>query len=343
MIDFGDLPLFGALAYPVIVVARRQEANNSHPGPHALTAVSLDILGDLNSAVRAAPVILQSRLQPTGWQFAGGETMDLMEKLRATGTPLGDYVSGHFYRGVVTGLNNAFVIDQATRDRLIAEDPRSAEIIKPWLRGRDVKRWSVDWQELYVIFTYHGIDISRYPAVEAYLKQFKEALLKRATSANHEWYELQQPQMGIYPEFDKLKIIYPDIGRQPEFALDTEHHFMGNTLYCIPEQGEFLLSILNSQVVEFFYSQVSTQIQHGYFRFIAQYMEQIPIPNVEISLRTRIETIARELLALRGQGSRVTELENELNRLVYQAYDLTTAEIALIERATNKGKEGNGI
>lgn len=343
LVDFGDLPLFGAIAYPVIVVARKQEPLDTKSSLQALVAPSLDVLNDLGSAVTSAPTIAQGFLRPDGWQLSDTQTLELMEKLRTSGVPLGDYVGGRFFMGVKTGLNNAFVIDQATRDKLIAEDPRSAEIIKPWLRGRDVRRWAVDWQGFYIIFTYHGIDIGWYPAVETYLLQFKQALLNRATSANHKWYELQQPQMGIYPEFDKSKIVYPDIGRQPEFALDTERHYIGNTLYCIPEQGEFLLGILNSQVVEFFYSQVSTQIQHGYFRFIAQYMEQIPIPNVEISLRTKIETIARELLALRGQGPRVAELENELNRLVCQAYHLTTAEIALIERETHRGKEGNGI
>ena len=96
-------------------------------------------------------------------------------------------MDGRFYMGVKTGFNRAFVIDKATRQRLIEENPRSAELIKPWLRGRDVKRWRVDWQGLYVIFTYHGVNIERYPALRAYLEPFRERLEQRRSWAEEDY------------------------------------------------------------------------------------------------------------------------------------------------------------
>lgn len=352
LIDFGDLPLFGAIAYPLIVVARQQLPPDGDTGPHALTAENLDILNNLTDTAQAAPMIPQSSLRADGWQLVDTQTLGLMEKLRTGSTPLGEYVKGRFYYGIKTGFNEAFVIDQTTRDRLIAEDPRSAEIIKPWLRGRDVKRWCIEWAELYIIAIPKGSDkginhpwikakteakaraifANTYPAIYRHLSQFEEQLRIRQDQGDY-WWELRA--CAYYAELEKPKIIYPDIGKRPEFAFDNRKSYMGNTLYCIPDQAEFLLGILNSKVIEYFYLQISTQIQQGYLRFFTQYMEQLPVPVSSPTLRSDIESIVGELLALRGQGPRVAELEAELNRLVYQAYDLTPAEIKLIEAATN--------
>lgn len=90
-------------------------------------------------------------LKEEGWNLESQEVQALMEKLRAVGVPLGEYVKGRFYRGVLTGLNEAFVIDDATRKKLISEDPKSAELIKPWLRGRDIRKWKTEWAGLYLI------------------------------------------------------------------------------------------------------------------------------------------------------------------------------------------------
>ena len=95
--------------------------------------------------------IPQRSLDQSGWRLEGAAKRKLLEKLRAAGTPLGEYCKGRFYYGIKTGLNDAFVVDRATRDRLIAEHPSSAEVLKPFLRGRDVKRWRVDFAEQYLV------------------------------------------------------------------------------------------------------------------------------------------------------------------------------------------------
>jgi hypothetical protein len=259
------------------------------------------------------------------------EVRILLKKLRKRGVPLGTLLNGEFYRGVVTGYNKAFVIDQATRDRLVAEDPKSAEIIKPWLRGRDVKRWRAEISGQYLIFTYRGVDIDAYPAVKDYLKPMRERLEQRATSHLHPWYELQQPQTGIYEHFARLKIIYPDIAKKCAFAFDDQGFFGGNTIYFIPVDDLVLLGLLNSNLVEFFYKQISSMIQHDYLRFFTQYLEQIPIPEPTPAQREAIEALVGKLLAAKGQGPRVPAWERALNDLVYEVYGLTAEEIALVE------------
>jgi hypothetical protein len=141
-------------------------------------------------------------LDDSGWSLSGGDEEAILAKIKAVGVPLGEYVKGKIYYGIKTGLNEAFVIDADTRNRLIAEDPKSAELIKPFLVGRDVKRYQTPDGGKYLIFTRRGIDIKRYPAIERYLSQFKEQLMpkpkdwkgtewKGRKPGTPKWYEIQ--------------------------------------------------------------------------------------------------------------------------------------------------------
>jgi adenine-specific DNA-methyltransferase len=279
--------------------------------------------------------VRQVALRMDGWTLERPEVLRLVEKLRASGQPLEEVVEGRFYMGVKTGLNDAFVIDEATRQRLVEEDSHSAEIIKPWLRGRDVKRWRVDWDGLYVIFTWHGVDIERYPAIRAYLERFRERLERRATSTSHAWYELQQPQMGIYPEFDKPKIIYPEFAPAPAFGYDDDQYYVANKLYVIPTGDLCLLGVLNSNVVAFLLPHICSLIRGGYIEFRAVYLGQIPIPDAPPAERQAIEQLVRRLLALRGEGEETAALEQELNARVYRLFGLKE-EITLIEESLGR-------
>ena len=336
VVDFGDLPVFDATAYPCLVITRRGKPPKDHT-PRVLTVDDLETLERLEEEVlRRAWPLPQAALRPDGWTLERPEVLRLVEKLRAAGRPLGEVVEGQIYYGVKTGLNQTFVIDEATRQRLVEEDPRSAEIIKPWLRGRDVKRWRVDWAGLYVIFTYHGVDIERYPAIRAYLEPFRERLERRATSAHHAWYELQQPQMGIYPEFDKPKIVWPDIAPRPTFAFDSDRLFLDCTLFTVPTANYYILGILNSAASEFFYRQVSSTIQQSFIRFKTQYVRRIPIPSAPLAEREAIERLVRRMLALRGEGEEAAALERELNERVYRLFGLTAEEVRLIEEQLSR-------
>jgi len=156
IIDFGDEAVFTALAYPTIVIAtRREQPLNPAPASDQVRALNWS----QEHPVEQFPVVFQqeafdvpqSELKKQGWQLEPQSQRQLLARIRSAGTPLGEYVQGRFYYGIKTGLNEAFVIDGATRQRLIAEDPKSAELIKPYLRGRDVKRWKVEWADLYLI------------------------------------------------------------------------------------------------------------------------------------------------------------------------------------------------
>ncbi len=331
LIDFGDLPVFGAIAYPQITVFCKQKPPHDHE-VRALVVDDLSMVERLDEEVREqAWQQPRASLRVEGWTLVKPAIVGLMRKLRQSGKPLREYVEQQIYRGVVTGLNEAFVISSETRRQLIDHDPRSAEIIKPWLRGRDIERWCVNWENLYVIFTYHGINIEHYPAIETYLEPFRELLERRATSSNHTWYELQQPQMGIFPQFERPKIIYQEIATYQAFAFVEEAIFTNNKCFFIPTTELYLLAILNSKVGWFFLGNAVSKLQGGAYAMQSSYVGQFPVPEPTPDQRAAIETLVRRILDARGQGPQVAAWEAELNALVYQVYGLTAEEIKIVE------------
>jgi hypothetical protein len=348
VIDFGDLPLFEASAYPMIIIFRNVEAEEGHT-LRALEVEDLSVVERLSEvATEDAWEQPQASLRPDGWSLVEPEVRMLLKKLRRSGKPLGEKVQGQFNMGVKTGLNRAFIIDQATRDSLVAASSGSAEVIRPWLRGRDVKRWKVDWGKQYIIILQNSGDkdaqnpwgdveteaearkIFRetYPAIYDHLSQYEERLRDRWDQGKF-WWELRA--CAYYADFAKPKILYPDIAKRCEFAFDDQGFLSGNTTYSIPVDDLALLGLLNSSVVDFFYRHISTMIQRDYLRFFTQYLEQIPIPMPTPAQREAIEALVEKLLAAGGQGPHVEAWEGELNALVYQVYGLTAEEIAIVE------------
>ena len=335
LIDFGDAPVFTSIAYPSIITTSKAHAQDNYlralnwePGP------SIDEFGTIFQT--KGFTMPQNALTSNSWQLTSPDALNLLEKLRSVGKPLSGYVKNQFYRGVTTGLNNAFVINQSTRDRLISEDLKSTELIKPWLRGKDVKRWQVNWTRLYVIFLRRGVEIEDYPVLKAYLSQFKKQLTPGIAGGrkegNYQWYEIQD-NTAYYPEFEKPKIVYPDIAVSPQFAYDESGAYGGNTMYIVPTKEMWLLGLLNSKAVFWFYTKTSTQIRGGFVRFIAQYVSQIPIPSIKPEQKVLIGKIVNQILATKrtNPDADVSELENEIDQIVYLLYDLTSEDIAIVE------------
>jgi len=328
LVDFGDLPVFDATTYPLVSVIRKA-APNADSTLRAVNIHDMEQLDLLAKIVNTAPPMPQSSLRAEGWQLADSSTLQLMDKLRAAGQPLGEYVGGKLYYGIKTGFNEAFVIDSATRDRLIAADPNSADVIKPWLRGQDVKRWRTEWAKLYLIDAVIGIEIQKYPAILAHLTDFKDQLERRA--GTQKWYELQAQGNELRAYTNTGRIIFQEIATYQSFAYTEGDVLINNKCFLIPTNDLYLLGILNSQPSWFLLGQIASKLQGGAFAMQSIYVEQIPIPAVAADLRAEIEIIVRQLLDLRGPGDQVAALEAQLNALVYRAYQLSAADIRLIE------------
>ncbi|MDM7912281.1 MAG: TaqI-like C-terminal specificity domain-containing protein [Methanotrichaceae archaeon] len=356
IVDFGDLPVFrNATTYPCIVRMRKAAVQEDLL---AVRMKSLDF-SDLGERVReTGHRVARISLRDDGWSLADEAEQRLLDKMHAVGVPLGEYLESRVYRGVLTGLNEAFVIDSSKRDQLIAEDARSIEIIKPFLAGRDIKRYVRPSSGSYLLFTRRGIDIDAYPAIRNHLLQFKERLMPKPAGwkgekwpgrkpGAYQWYE-GQDTIDYWREFEKPKIIFPDISKSANFTYDGLSHYSVNTTYFMPTGDLALLALLNSKALSYYYTRRFAVYRGGYLRFFEQYLRELPISAADSTGMKRLSALAKQMLDLNAQLENAkTEYQSEairstleatdyqINQLVFQLYGLTDAEIAIVEEAGN--------
>ncbi|HIJ87806.1 MAG TPA: hypothetical protein HPP97_09015 [Desulfuromonadales bacterium] len=389
VLDFGDLPIFDeATTYPSIVMVEKappptpslsRRGLNSPPpvlgGVRGGKVLGMGE-GDFFAATFTDPAQLTrfdetlatvgfsmpvTALRDEGWALERPETLALMDKLRTVGKPLGEYVEGRFYRGVLTGLNEAFVIDAETSARLIAEDPKSAEIIKPWLRGRDIKKWQAEWAGLYIIAiassgnkewpwseekaeaTARPVFARAYPAVHAHLSQWETGLKKRDDKGRF-WWELRA--CAYWEDIEKQKIVYQEIATFQSFGYAKDELICNNKCFLIPEKNDFFLALLNSKLFWWYLGNLTSGLVGGARAMQMPYMEQLPIPPATDAQQAPIIERVQQILAAQksppalyapegtlsegGSEIDVAQLEAEIDRLVYDLYGLTEEEIAVV-------------
>ncbi|WP_210518186.1 type IIG restriction enzyme/methyltransferase [Hymenobacter terricola] len=311
-VDFGDLPVFPeATTYPAIVALRQgapaaESTFRAAALPKLLTA---NFDSYVTSLVRT---VHQSSLKTEGWNMADAEAQEFLDKLHAVGTPLGEYVKGGIYYGIKTGSNEAFVIDGVTRELLIAKDPNSIEIIKPFLGGRDIKRYQQPKGDKYLLFMRRGIDPGKYPAVMAHLEQYRQKLEPRPKNltgkeaaewpgrkpGTYKWYEVQD-SIDYWQEFEKEKIIYQVFQVKPVFTFDKHNTYVNNATYIIPGNDLFLLGVLNSKIGWLLIANYCTEIQNGY-QLIYEYFKRIPIPAATAAEQAAIAALVQQILAAKA-------------------------------------------
>lgn len=339
--DFGDLPVFEeATTYPCILELNRTEAQDNFPAA-VIDTLSFD--NSLSDYIRAkAFTVGLNGLSDSGWTLSNQAVQQLLDKLRAAGTPLGEYVQGEIYYGIKTGLNEAFVIDTATRDRLIAEDPKSAEVIKPFLAGRDIKRYQTPVSDKYLIFTRRGIKIEEYPAILKYLTRFKERLMPKPKGhsgdwpgrkeGTYQWYEIQDA-VDYYEEFEKPKILYQEIMTFQSFTFEETGLYTNNKIFFIPNPDRHLIALVNSKLIWLYLNQVASKLQGGALAMQSPYVLSIPIPKMNKEESLELTSLANRILATKQSNPQAdtNELEAEINRMVYELYGLVEEEIKIVE------------
>lgn len=341
LIDFGDLPIFDATTYPSILLVQKQRPD-AHDKATVATFMETEQLEKLEETLDQItfPMPVTS-LKKEGWNLERPEVLALIEKLRLQGVPLGEYVQGRFYRGVLTGFNEAFVIDAFTRENLIAEDPASEELIKPWLRGRDISKWKAEWAGLYVIFTRRGVDIEKYPAIKRHLASFKKDLEPKKSDrqkrgrkpGSYQWYEIQD-NIAYYEAFEQPTITWGNLAIEPKFAFDESPSYVSAPANIIPTDDLYLLAILNSPLCKWWISLQAAVRAGGFLEYKPMYVGEIPVFQATDVQKAPIIERTRVILA-DPDSPDVTRLEAEINNLVYKLYGLTEEEIAIIEGEKN--------
>jgi len=287
LVDFGDLQVFeGVTTYPVVLVAERL-ADGAAPDAQApIDYLVLDAPIDSLSAAFAQGrrQMPQAQLGAGSWQIESPRLAALRRKLCAGHPTLKDVYGSPLY-GIKTGLNEAFVVDRATRDDLIRRDPRSADLLKPFLVGDDLSKWHADLPTHWLIYTSkNSIAIDDYPAIRDHLLPFrsrphaKKDLERRATK--QEWFELQQGAVGETGTFDGAKLIYPEISQGPKFSIDRSGSFLNKTVFSLAHGDWVLLGLLSSKLAWFFLLGESNALRGGSWRLLMQqlYIEKFPLP-----------------------------------------------------------------
>ena len=296
-------------------------------------AVDMDRLSDKTFPPTES---LWGQLRPQGekpWSALLAIEQSILDKMETVGTPLKDW-EVTINRGVTTGLNDAFIIDDATKQALIAENPNSAEIIKPVLRGRDIQRYKAKWANLWLIYARKGVKIDRYPAIYNHLRQHQKALSKKAGA--NQWYELQaSPSDKLDSLFGGEKLFWMDMSDKGRFAYSDEGIYCNDKGFMMTGQSlKYLCAILNSSLITWLMQNTALTTGVGLTQWKKFAVERLPVPKISTAKqRPFIRLVERILQAKASDPSAdTTKPEAEIDQLVYELYGLTEEEIAAVEK-----------
>lgn len=311
LLDLGETQFFeDATTYPVILFYKKTDnPKKSHSIPlfKRRQIKGENFLQEISSNWQS---ISQKDLNPAMWVFEDKDSEKIMKKLEQDSVPLKQFC-GEPLRGIVTGLNDAFIIDENTKNELLKSNTKCNEVIKPFFMGRDLERWYTPDSKRYLIFLYHKTPINKFPELIKHLEPFKEQLMKRA--GKQQWWELQQPQERYIPLMESKKIIYVDIANKPTFSLDNDIHYFANSVYFLPTDDTFLLCLLNSDLCKWFIFFTSRGYRGGYVTFRNVYVERIPIKEPNSEQKEQLSNLSKEIIQLRQDFEKIKQ--NLFNRI----------------------------
>jgi hypothetical protein len=295
-IDFGDLPVFSdATTYPCILLIKKLQPMNNN-----IFVTKIDSLEFTNFEKKVDESrfeLNQTYLTDGSWNFDDPIVNKIYTKIKAAGISLEEYCEEKINRGLLTGLDKVFVIDEKKKDELEKLSSTSKELIKPYLIGKQIKRYSYDWENKYILLVKKGTDIEKYPAVFNYLKQYKKELTERWDKGD--WFSLRE--CSFYDDFLKPKIIYAHFAKRPQFTFDTNNFHLNAKSYILPTTDKYLLGILNSSVIALYSQSICPYVRGEFYEYNKQYVNQFPIPEASKSIKEKITESVDVLLNLHSQ------------------------------------------
>lgn len=296
----------------------------------------------------------QNSLSKESFTFSDENTSALKAKIERIGTPLKEWYGLNINYGIKTGYNEAFIITTEKRNEILAnckdeaEKERTAKLIRKMLRGRDIKRYSYEWAGLWVIGTFPSLklDIEQYPALKQYLSQFLPRIEQSGEKGcrkktSNKWFETQD-NIAYYEEFEKEKIVYPNMNKEFIAFFDNEFFLLNQKCFILSHQSNnkkellYLTALLNSNVNFYYFKQIGAKLGASGYEMSKIFVEKLPIPKINSKnqkIADELINLADEILKAKEQdkNANTQELENKINSLVYKLYNLTEEEIKIIE------------
>ncbi|HMN49023.1 MAG TPA: TaqI-like C-terminal specificity domain-containing protein [Ignavibacteriaceae bacterium] len=288
--------------------------------------------------------LLQSNLNKSSWNFLNDNLYKIKSKVEINGKAIKLFENVNIYFGIKSGFASAYIIDKQTKERLQELDEIPDDYFKKLLRGRDVKRYEKSWDELFLIDIRIGRNIDKFENLLAYFKSFKKQLENRTDyrPGVMKWFNLRP--CSYYDEFEKPKILYPDISERGGFCWDDENYYFNNTIYMITNAKKYWVGILNSSLISWYYKQIASDLGKKGVRYFKQFVELIPICELSDLEIIQIESLVSQMLTAKKQlqqaktesdknylERKCDSLDKQIDELVYELYGLTEEEIKIVE------------
>lgn len=349
LIDFGGFVVFDSATVDVniLLIEKKKYKNNTSA---CSIGKDFDNLGILRNYIQKH--IVEQNYTSKTWCILNQIEHDIKKKVEQIGIPLKDW-NINIYRGILTGLNEAFIIDEATKNNLISQDIKNQEIIKPLLRGRDIQRYKYNFENRWLINTHNGtkdikpINIDDYPIVKNFLNQFYDKL-KNRDDQGYTPYNLRN--CAYIQDFNYKKIVWAEtikiysngIRNYPRFALVDENYYLDKTAFFIKAQNqEFMLGILNSKLFEYLLDNgYSNNLGSGSRGLQKNLIENLPIIEVNNDIKNKIKQKVKLIIDNRKSKDfdnnkefqqKVNEYETQIDIMVYKLYELTYDEVLTID------------
>ncbi|BBH39941.1 putative type II DNA modification enzyme [Microcystis viridis NIES-102] len=328
IIDFGELPVFSeAATFPSILLIENNIVGQQNVLVSKIKSLKfnslIDVINDLSYYV------CENSLSVEGWSLAKNQIAKIINKLNKDNISLAQYIQLQIFYGIKTGCNEAFFIDQYTRSKLIESDPKSAEIIKPLVVGDDIRKYEINYQENFLIFTRRGININEYPTIKKHLEKFKSKLEPKPElhsgswqgrkAGNYKWYEIQDT-VDYWTFFEHPKIIYPVIASSSRFMLDNQGYFPNDKCFIIPCSDFYLLALLNSKllfnVTKLMVSVLGDEDAGGRLELRSIHLQNIPIRKISFNTKSdrRQQSLEKLIKSYQEKQEILKEIEEHIRR-----------------------------
>jgi len=335
-IDFTDVVVFEeATTYPIILIAQKANEKSSFKFFKYTKANFYDKELINNDSIHTE--VAQDKLNTSAWNFINSFEQNVLTKIQSHNTVGEKY--GKCFRGIITGLNEAFVTENNLGSYNVLKDVYDGKDLKKWATPQPFKKMIVfESKSTSKNFGKLSEDVAfekmkeTYPEIFNHLVPFAEKAKKRFDKGEF-WWELRN--CVYYDLFEKPKIIFPNLQNNNKFAFDETGVYLNAPAVFLPSNDKALLAILNSKVVWHFLKSVCVIRSGGYIEVKPQYFEQIPIPNIDVQTQTKLTELAEKAIQEKtnNQQADITEIENQIDQLVYQLYELTEEEIKIIEKS----------
>lgn len=299
-VDFTEVQIFeGATTYPIILILSK---NKEDYNTFTYTKIPREMQGSV--IISSAPIkeVEQDGLDVDNWSFQSTEMSKVIKKINAFKTIREQY--GKCYRGLLTGLNDAFIINEQTKELLKRQDVQSELLIKSIYEGKDLQKWSNPQLQKYLICTHNGyddipaIDIEQYPAIKEYLSSFEPQLSKRYDKGNTPFNLRNCAYQSL---FYQSKIIWGNLQNANKFSWDDKGTIISAPACMLPTNNKALLAVLNSKLVWLYLTTICVVRNGGYIEVKPQYFEQIPIPSLYDEISEELSSLTDTMLSLSSQ------------------------------------------